>query len=89
MQASGAVSGGEAHAVEACGHSLTGQGHEADARVGAGGQMPLAATDAQRAALLEARSEGTISSRALNDTQQILDLEEARIEQVSDRVDGD
>ncbi|MPY49175.1 PucR family transcriptional regulator [Streptomyces sp. K1PN6] len=33
-------SGVEAHVVEACGHALTGQGDEADARVGAGGQMP-------------------------------------------------
>ncbi|MEV8319801.1 cation:proton antiporter [Streptomyces sp. NPDC059900] len=51
--------------------------------------LRLAATAAQRTALLKARSDGTISSRALNDTQQILDLEEARMQQVSNRVDSE
>ncbi|MFJ6076141.1 cation:proton antiporter [Streptomyces sp. NPDC093065] len=52
-------------------------------------RLRLAVMAAEHTALLQARADGTFSARALNDTQHILDLEEARLQHVSDRTGGD
>ncbi|MFK0222905.1 cation:proton antiporter [Streptomyces vinaceus] len=48
-------------------------------------RLRLEVTATQRTALRKARSAGVYSSRALSDAQHLLDLEEARLQQVSDR----
>ncbi|MBO1332996.1 sodium:proton antiporter [Streptomyces sp. VRA16 Mangrove soil] len=50
-------------------------------------RLRLAVVAAEREALLDARTHGAYSSRALSGVQSVLDLEEARLQQLGDRLD--
>ena len=51
-------------------------------------RLRLIALSAEHDALLAARSRGTYSSRALSNAQQSLDMEAARMQQFSERIEG-